>query len=82
VERKGESASAIASYDPSNPKLRRAGQGSDCFGQEGKNTNYVIDLEEILADNFEFRLIGKTDLPPPELLVILAAALKQAAKAQ
>jgi hypothetical protein len=53
VERKGESASAIASYDPSNPKLRRADEVSDLFEQVGKYANYILDLEEMLADNFE-----------------------------
>jgi hypothetical protein len=67
---------------PRTQSSRRADQVSDLFEQVGKYTNYIFDLEEIFADNFAFRLIGRTDLPPLELLVILAAGLKQAAKAQ
>jgi len=68
VDRNGESASAIAPYDPSNRKLRRPDQVADSFAQVGKNTKYLIDLGEILGDNFE-------------LGVRPATALKQAAKA-
>jgi hypothetical protein len=69
VDRKGESASAVAPYDPSNPKLRRPDQVSDFFAQVGKNSNYLIYLGEILADNFEF-------------VMRPATVLKQAAKAR
>lgn len=33
----------------------------------GANTGYMIDPEEILADNFVFLVLGKTDLPNPEI---------------
>jgi hypothetical protein len=66
-----------------NPKLWRADQVADFFEHEAKSTNYKVYLEQVLADHFEFRLIGKTDLPPPELLArFAAAALEQTAKTQ
>jgi hypothetical protein len=32
------------------------------------NTNYAIDPEEALADNFVFVITKKTDLPSPEIV--------------
>jgi len=36
--------------------------------QIGKNTNYIIHPEEILADNFKFLVLGKKGLPNPEII--------------
>lgn len=33
----------------------------------GKNTGYVIDPEEVLADNFEIMITGRDNLPNPEI---------------
>ena len=33
------------------------------FEQVGKNTHYLTNPEEILAENFAFTILGKTDLP-------------------
>jgi hypothetical protein len=34
----------------------------------GRNTGYIIHPEEVLADNFSFLLMGKGDLPNPEIV--------------
>ena len=39
----------------------------DFFAAIGKNTNYIIHPEEVLADNFVFVMTEKTDLPNPEI---------------
>ncbi len=39
----------------------------DFFAAIGKNTDYIIHPEEVLAENFVFAMMGKTDLPNPEI---------------
>ena len=43
-------------------------QASDFQSKIGKNTNYVIDPEEVLADNFSFLMIEKAGLPDPQIV--------------
>jgi len=38
------------------------------FEQIGNHTKYIIDPEEITADNFAFWINGKKDLPRPEIV--------------
>lgn len=51
-------------------------QAEDFYGKVGKNTKYIINPEEILADNFAYMLIQKKDLPNPEIPQKIAAILK------
>lgn len=44
------------------------------FEKTGKNTDYIIHPEEILADNFSF-LLGEVDVPNPEITSKLAEVL-------
>ncbi|MCF8475109.1 MAG: hypothetical protein K9G26_10465 [Emcibacter sp.] len=39
----------------------------DFFAAIGHNTSYIIHAEEVLADNFAFAMLGKKDLPNPEV---------------
>ncbi len=39
----------------------------DFFTAIGNNTDYIIHPEEVLAENFVFVMMGKTDLPNPEI---------------
>lgn len=49
----------------------------DGFWQQvGRNTEYIIHPEEILADNFSLLIQGKRDVPSPEILDRLDAALR------
>ncbi len=49
---------------------------TDFFAAIGRNTGYIIHPEEILADNFVFVMLGKNDLPNPEIPDRLKAWLK------
>ena len=51
-------------------------QASDFQERTGKNTNYVIDPEEILAENFSYLMVSKADLPNPQLVEDLGKALQ------
>ena len=46
--------------------------------QVGRNTNYVIHAEEILASNFELLVIGEQGAPSPEVLARIRAELVRA----
>lgn len=41
----------------------------DYFNKIGRNTNYIIHPEEIMASNFELLITAKTDLPNPEIII-------------
>ncbi|WP_300792538.1 hypothetical protein [uncultured Bacteroides sp.] len=51
-------------------------QAEDFYNKIGRNTKYIINPEEILADNFAYLLIQKKDLPNPEIPEKIAAILK------
>ncbi len=63
-------------YDEHNPILVPVEQVSGFSEQVGRNTNYIIHPEEILADNFEFLLLGKSDLPTPRVIEEPSSALR------
>lgn len=50
---------------------------SGFFEQVGKNTNYIIHPEEILAENFALLVLGEQNVPSPEILRKLKAELVQ-----
>ncbi|MEM6260939.1 MAG: DUF4157 domain-containing protein [Bacteroidota bacterium] len=47
------------------------------FQQVGKNTNYIIHPEEILAENFSFALLGKEGLPDQWLVEAIQELLQK-----
>lgn len=51
-------------------------KAEDFYDKVGRNTKYIINPEEILADNFAYLLIQKKDLPNPEIIEKIAAILK------
>lgn len=51
-------------------------QAEDFYKKVGQNTKYIINPEEILADNFAYLIIQKKDLPNPEILKKIAKILK------
>ncbi len=53
---------------PAVPVLFKKDQVSGFFEQIGRNTQYIIHPEEILADNFMILVTGKKDVPSPEVL--------------
>ena len=51
-------------------------QAEDFYDKIGRNTKYIINPEEILADNFAYLLVQKKDLPNPEILTKISDILK------
>ena len=51
-------------------------QASDFQARVGRNTGYVIDPEEVLADNFSFLMMGKAGLPDPQIVESLKKAMQ------
>ena len=66
---------------PKNPGSRAdilmPQQISGFFEQVGRNTDYIIHPEEILAENFALLMIGKRDVASPEILDKMRSALGQ-----
>jgi len=50
------------------PELYDESEMSDFFEQVGRNTDYIIHPEEILADNFSYLFFGVTELESPEVV--------------
>ena len=55
-------------------------EATDFYTQVGKNTSYIINPEEILADNFAFTLTNKSDIPNPEIIDRIKTVLKSFSK--
>lgn len=49
------------------PRLLKPGSVSGYWEQIGRNTGYIIHPDEILADNFVCLVLGRTDIPNPEI---------------
>lgn len=75
IDRKSED-SATPIYRDGKPVLIDPDQCSDLFEQIGKNTDYIIHPEEILADNFALLLMDKKDVPSPDKLKAIEDILK------
>ena len=59
------------------PILAAPEEVSGFFEQVGRNTNYVIHPEEILADNFALLILGQDTVPSPEILEKMQRILEQ-----
>ncbi len=44
--------------------------------QIGKNTNYIIHPDEVLADNFSYFITKRPNLPQPDLIEKIEQAIK------
>jgi len=64
--------------DDRAPRLVGLQDVSGFFEQVGRNTEYIIHPEEILAENFALLIQGARDVPSPEVLTRMRAALEQA----
>lgn len=52
-------------------------EATDFYDKMGRNTQYIIDPEEVLADNFSLLLTGMTEnLPSPEVIQKMEEACK------
>ena len=64
----------VADTDP-NRRLYTPEELSDFHQQIGRNTNYIIHPEEILADNFVHLILDTPELPDPWVVERLSAVL-------
>lgn len=68
VKKEGGSGNLKAVSEGSSPKLVGMERVSGFMEQVGKNTDYIIHPEEILAENFALLLLNKHDVASPEIL--------------
>lgn len=59
------------------PILATPEEISGFFEQVGRNTNYVIHPEEILADNFALLILDEHNVPSPEIIAKMRLTLGQ-----
>ena len=62
------------------PAFHQPANIGNFFEQIGRNTQYIIHPEEVLADNFVLLMQGKQDAPNPEIPTRMAETLRKAAK--
>src|SRR6185369_6103284 len=68
--------SATDAGSPRPPEFAGAGELQGLYEQIGRNTEYTIHPEEILADNFALLILGKTGLPDPAIPQAILKVLK------
>ncbi len=61
------SAAPLGTKGAGGPLLFRVDQVSGFFEQVGRNTDYILHPEEILAENFALLVLGERDIPSPEI---------------
>lgn len=76
VERPNDGYTVTPIFDGPKPMLVDIPHVSGFFEQVGKNTEYIIHPEEILADNFASLVQGQPSLPSPEVVERIQAILK------
>ena len=64
-----------AVYNGSKPVLADFKDVSSFFEQVGRNTDYIIHSEEILADNFAILVLGKQNVASPQIINNLRTVL-------
>jgi hypothetical protein len=68
---------AVPITSATQPILATPEEVSGFFEQIGRNTNYVIHPEEILADNFALLILGEHNVPSPEIIQKMRVILEQ-----
>ncbi|TWU08540.1 hypothetical protein Pla52n_11230 [Stieleria varia] len=69
VIQRDESTGRIIQADPeAEPELVHTVNAGGFSEQIGQNTGYIIHPDEILADNFSFWMLERTDLPSPKII--------------
>ena len=64
-------------YVDDQPVLYRIQEVEGFFEKIGKNTNYVVHPEEIMAVNFSMAIAKQPDTPNPEILAAVLAVLSR-----
>jgi hypothetical protein len=75
VEKTPGSQSLKVALEGSSPRLVGMDRVSGFMEQVGKNTDYIIHPEEILADNFALLVLDAPNMPSPEILQKMRAVL-------
>jgi len=70
-----ETKSAVIGRE--GPVIHGMDEVENFFEQVGRNTQYIIHPEEIIADNFAFAVLGEEGLPDQELVQRIQAVLKK-----
>lgn len=78
VEQPATSGAPRILYNSSGPRLVSMQQVAGFFDKVGKNTDYIIHPEEILADNFALLALDKHDVNSPEVLSRMQHTLETA----
>ena len=68
VEKSAGALTLRPALEGSSPKLARPQEVSGFLEQIGRNTEYVIHPEEVLADNFALLVLKKQDVASPDIL--------------
>ncbi len=76
MECQGGAQAAKPAFDGQKTRLVDLQQLSGFFEQVGRNTDYLIHPEEILADNFMLLISGERDMPSPEIIRKLEEVLQ------
>lgn len=61
------------------PRIAPFNRVTGFLEQVGRNTNYIVHAEEILASNFERLVLDEPNAPSPEVLERIRAELVRAA---
>ncbi len=77
IDRADNSPNAKPMYTGSQPRLVDFDEVRGFYEQVGRNTEYIIHPEEILADNFAMLVMGDQDVPSREILKRLQDVLTQ-----
>jgi hypothetical protein len=80
VIEKGAQPHSKVVFENSTPKLVGLQAVTGFFEQVGRNTQYIIHPEEIVADNFTVLILGEQNVPSPEVLEKIRKVLVGKAK--
>lgn len=75
VDGETKEAPSAATYDDAHLRLAEVSNVAGFFRKIGRNTEYIIHPEEILADNFSLLLRGAKNVPSPEILTQMEEVL-------
>lgn len=78
VEARNSADPSTATYDDEHIRLVGPDDVSGFYEQVGRNTDYIIHPEEILADNFALLVLGVEKVPSPKILRDIREILAQA----
>jgi hypothetical protein len=68
VKKGGDSKNLLADATNGSPRLVGLGEVSGFFEQIGRNTEYIIHPEEILAENFALLVLNQPNVASPQIL--------------